>query len=125
MAKTPKDQPPTLAQTSTPPAGGYRQVVDQDFAITMLMEIQKSVGAHDATLTHVSKDVTDLKRVVGRLEKTIFAAAAVIAVVGGLVVWSVNTAKEVYLATHVEHPAAIAAPPTVPPALPEIRPKAQ
>jgi hypothetical protein len=109
MVKSPKDQPPTPAQTSTPPAG-YRQVVDQDFAISMLMELQKSVGAHDATLNHVSTDVTELKRVVGRLEKTIYAAAAVVAVVGGLIVWSVNTAKEVYLATHADRPASIAGP---------------
>lgn len=123
MGKPPRDQPPTPAQTSTPPPSGYRQVVDQDFAITMLMEIQKSVGVHEATLTHVSKDVTDLKRVVGRLEKTIYAAAAVIAVAGAFIVWSVNTAKEVYLATHAEHPAAIAAP--APPVPTENRPKVQ
>jgi len=64
------------------------------------MELQKSVATHDATLSHVSTDVGELKRTVGRLEKVIYAATAVAAIAGGFIVWSVNTAKDIYLANH-------------------------
>lgn len=127
MVKGPKDQSPTPAQTATPPPNDpYRRTIDQDWAISILMELQKNVSAHDATLSHVASDVTSLKATVGRLEKVIYAATAVAVIAGGFIAWSVNTAKEVYLANHADRtviPVAPAAAAPIP-ATPEPKPKA-
>lgn len=66
----------------------------------MLMELQKTVSGQEATLKYVAENVTELKGTVRRIEKIIIGATAVVAVVGALLLWMVNTAKDVYIATH-------------------------
>jgi len=50
----------------------------------MLMELQKTVSGQEVTLDHVAENVTELKGTVRRIEKIIIGAAAVVAVVGAL-----------------------------------------
>jgi hypothetical protein len=66
----------------------------------MLMELQKTVSAQEVTLKHVAENVTELKGTVRRIEKITIGATAVVTVVGALLLWMVNTAKDVYIATH-------------------------
>ena len=95
------DQPPSPSQVSAPPLGEtYRRTLDQDWTISMLMELQKTVSGQEVTLNHVAENVTELKGTVRRIEKIIIGATAVVAVVGALILWMVNTAKDVYIATH-------------------------
>jgi len=95
------DRPPSPSQVSVAPLGEtYRRTLDQDWTISMLMELQKTVSGQEVTLNHVAENVTELKGTVRRIEKIIIGATAVVAVVGALLVWMVNTAKDVYIATH-------------------------
>jgi len=66
----------------------------------MLMELQKTVSGQEVALRHVAENVTELKGTVRRIEKIIIGATAVVVVVGALLLWMVNTAKDVYIATH-------------------------
>jgi hypothetical protein len=66
----------------------------------MLMELQKTISGQEVTLKHVAENITELKGTVRRIEKIIIGATAVVAVVGALLLWMVNTAKDVYIATH-------------------------
>ncbi len=66
----------------------------------MLMELQKTVSGQEVTLDHVAENVTELKGTVRRIERIVIGATAVVAVVGALLLWMVNTAKDVYIATH-------------------------
>ncbi len=45
-------------------------------------------------------NVSELKGAVRRIEKITIGATAVATVVGALLLWMVNTAKDVYIATH-------------------------
>ena len=79
------DQPPSPSQVSAPPLGEtYRRTLDQDWTISMLMELQKTVSGQEVTLNHVAENVTELKGTVRRIEKIIIGATAVVAVVGAL-----------------------------------------
>lgn len=81
------------------------------------MELQKTVSVQDISLKHVEHDVSEMKRVVGRVEKTLYAAAAVLAIGGAFIGWTINTAKDVYLATH--RPSAEQVHPNTVPSLPD------
>jgi len=79
------DQPPSPSQVSAPSLGEtYRRTLDQDWTISMLMELQKTVSGQQVTLNHVAENVTELKGTVRRIEKIIIGATAVVAVVGAL-----------------------------------------
>jgi hypothetical protein len=95
------DRPPSPSQVSVAPLGEtYRRALDQEWTISMLMELQKTVSAQEVTLKHVAESVTELKGAVRRIEKITIGATAVATVVGALLLWMVNTAKDVYIATH-------------------------
>jgi hypothetical protein len=95
------DRPPNPSQVSVaPPGETYRRALDQDWTISMLMELQKTVSAQEVTLKHVAENVTELKGTVRRIERITIGASAVVTVVGALLLWMVNTAKDVYIATH-------------------------
>jgi hypothetical protein len=108
------DRPPSPSQVSVAPLGEtYRRTLDQDWTISMLIKLQKTVSAQEVTLKHVSENVTELKGTVRRIEKITISATAVATVIGALLLWMVNTAKDVYIATHeqerIEHSASLPA----------------
>jgi len=53
--------PPTAEQTNVSPAQSYRHALDQDVAMTMLMEIQKSLGQIDTRINGLTSSVDDIK----------------------------------------------------------------
>jgi len=120
-ARPPKDQPrpPSSEQAATPPLDDrYRQTIDRDWIASSLMELQRDVGGHTETLKHISGEITALKQSVGRIEKIIIGATAVVVVVGGAIVWGLNVAKDLYIATHPVPAQAVPAPPAAQPAQP-------
>ena len=89
---------PTPSQTSVPPTA-YTHAVNQDYAISMLMEIQKTLGKNEALLTQLSVDVSAVKAKVSKVEKVMYAAGVVLVICVGVGGWMLNTAKDfVFLA---------------------------
>lgn len=109
-SEQPNEAPPTQAQTTSTP-DRYKQVLDNEFGISMLMEMQRTLGALDSSVKRLIDDISDLKKDHGReigelklsadrFEKIFYAGVILVTVVGGLVAWGVNTAKDVALATY-------------------------
>jgi hypothetical protein len=97
----PAPTPPTAEQINTqPPADKYKHTLDQDWAISILMELQKSSGTYEAKITSLSADMTETRRIVSRLEKWIFAAIVVITISATVLGWLINAAKDVFLTTY-------------------------
>lgn len=93
--------PPSVDQSSVPPSIGYRHSVDQDYAISILMELQKSMGKIESVseglktdMGEIKADMSEIKRKVSKSEKILYASGVVLTiavVIGG---WMLNTAKE-------------------------------
>lgn len=87
--------PPSTAQSSVPPT--YRHVIDQDYAISMLMEMQKSMGKLEQAVATISFELSDIKKKVNTFEKILYAGGILLTIflfIGG---WAINAAKDVWL----------------------------
>ena len=61
MTTSQKSAAPTEDQVAQGPPKSYRSVLDQDFAISLLMELQKSVSQLETRLDHVKESVDSTK----------------------------------------------------------------
>jgi hypothetical protein len=87
-----------------------------DWTVSMIMELQKSCGVHDAKLDHLSSDLNHLRsdvdeikkemgesrKAVGRLERIVFAAIVVMTLAATVLGWMINAAKDVVLPTRAQ-----------------------
>lgn len=99
---TSADTVPTSMPSSVPSPN-----VDHSFTLQAVMEMQKSIGALDASVKSLTEatsalraSVTDVKDKVSKIEKTIYAAGVVLVIglaAGG---WMLNAAKDFALTAY-------------------------
>lgn len=81
---------------ATTPRGdtGYKHAVDQDYAISILLEMQKSLGKVENAVETLTKSDEKTREKLSRIEKVMYAAGVilVIAIVAGG--WMITTLKD-------------------------------
>lgn len=85
---------PPPSKPSSSQSAGYRSIVDQDFAVSILMEMQKSIGKMEHSVESLCESEKETRAKIGRIEKVIYAAGVVMIIAIGIGGWTVNAAKD-------------------------------
>lgn len=74
---------------------------DHSFTLQAVMEMQKSIGAMECSVGHLSskldsqkQTMDDMRKVVGSIEKVIYAAGVILLIALALGGWMLSTAKD-------------------------------
>jgi hypothetical protein len=120
VAEQPRQATPTTDQAAATPARDtYRHALDQDYAISILMEMQRTLGKTEQSITDLKNSVSDATNKISRIEKIIYAAGVVLAIVVVTGGWLLNSAKDFLVLQYkysLEQQARPSAPPPPPPA---------
>ena len=91
------ESPPTELPQTPPP-----QPVDWSWSLQSIMELQKTVGALSKSVETLAAQAEKHDRKLDQISHRIYAAVAVLAVVGGVLAWILNAASDEVVAVVME-----------------------
>jgi len=104
---------------STPSAKTYKHAIDQDYAISILMEMQRTLGKIENAVEKLTESEVKTKEKLGRIEKVMYAAGVILIIAVAIGGWTLNAAKDFAMTYYKASMEAQRPQPVVPPPTPQ------